>query len=631
MASANFTVNGVATPPEAEVSAGSTVNLALVDITDVRTVSWSFIGNHDPDAVAPTITPAGSPSGRTASFVMPNVIGGQAWLLQCIVNGGVDTNGTIQSTLTKRALVGVIDSVGTIPFASGETNERHEIAGYTPALNALRSASGGTPAISAYKDPVVVATTTALATNTRSGNVLTASANGALASIDGVSLSVSSRLLVKDEAATEKNGIYTVTSLGSGGAPWQLTRATDADSGSEVVSGIAVTVANGSTNKGKVFVLTTPNPITLNTTGQTWESSSSGGSGVTIAPVRLVATSNLDLNGAETIDGVATANGDRIAVIAQSTAAQNGIYTANHSGAWSRVSDFATASQMQAAAGATFLVTAGTSRANSLITLTTTGTIVVGTTALNFAMSPSPPTSTNALKFLRVNAAGDNYDYVSSAGTVTARAVLITNVTHSGTLTYDGFAITAGMVVLDAGATTAATRGLWTVQSGAWTRPTETQTPGMVVTISDGTYGRGTQWQMAGAQPFTLDTTAQTWERTDGGAKDGKVNTATTTPTLIRAIPVPRGKYCTLHLDVKARRVSDDEVNMWQFTVAIKTLADGTVTYKPPNRRTIDDEPALGNPDFSVGTALFNVLGIDFDTTSLDWTVGWWISDQDNV
>lgn len=127
------------------------------------------------------------------------------------------------------------------------------------------------------KASVRAATTAALATNTRSGNVLTASANGALAAIDGVSLAVNDRLLVKNEATGANNGIYTVTSLGSVGTPWSLTRATDADSSAEVTPGLFVFAEEGTTNGDTGWVLTTNQTITLNTTALTFTQFSGAG------------------------------------------------------------------------------------------------------------------------------------------------------------------------------------------------------------------------------------------------------------------------------------------------------------------------------------------------------------------
>lgn len=56
--------------------------------------------------------------------------------------------------------------------------------------------------------------------------------------------------------------------------------------------------------------------------------------------VKAIATTALDLTGAETVDGYATATNDRILVIAQADADENGIWLANNAGAWTRPTDF---------------------------------------------------------------------------------------------------------------------------------------------------------------------------------------------------------------------------------------------------------------------------------------------------
>ncbi len=130
------------------------------------------------------------------------------------------------------------------------------------------------------KDAVRVATTAALSACTYDngtggvGATLTADANGALPSIDGVALSVADRLLVKDQAAGLQNGIYVVTDLGDGSNPWILTRSEDANnSGSDsaaVTQGMFVPVAQGTANGALGYMLTTPNSITLGTTSLTF-------------------------------------------------------------------------------------------------------------------------------------------------------------------------------------------------------------------------------------------------------------------------------------------------------------------------------------------------------------------------
>ena len=120
------------------------------------------------------------------------------------------------------------------------------------------------------KLPSRVATTAALPANTRTGNVLTADANGALAAIDGVALSLDDPLVVKDEATGANNGFYTLTALGDGSNPWTMTRAALADTDAEVGNGMSSWVGEGTANGKHRFVLQTADPITLNTTALTF-------------------------------------------------------------------------------------------------------------------------------------------------------------------------------------------------------------------------------------------------------------------------------------------------------------------------------------------------------------------------
>jgi len=88
-------------------------------------------------------------------------------------------------------------------------------------------------------DAVIAATTTNLAAvyaagtatldgGAGAGATLTASANAALV-IDNVTLVVGDRVLVKDQTTSTQNGIYVVTTAGSGSVKWVLTRAIDHD------------------------------------------------------------------------------------------------------------------------------------------------------------------------------------------------------------------------------------------------------------------------------------------------------------------------------------------------------------------------------------------------------------------
>jgi hypothetical protein len=119
-----------------------------------------------------------------------------------------------------------------------------------------------------------LATTAALPSNTASGSgpgkTLTAVANGAL-SVDSVATVQGDRVLVKDESTGADNGIYDVTDPGSAGSPYVLTRSEDADLDEEVTSGMFTWIEEGTTNAETFWVLTTVNPITVDTTALVFE------------------------------------------------------------------------------------------------------------------------------------------------------------------------------------------------------------------------------------------------------------------------------------------------------------------------------------------------------------------------
>lgn len=114
-----------------------------------------------------------------------------------------------------------------------------------------------------HKVPVLAATVAALPTVVYAngtagvGATLTASANGVL-TIDGkADFTLGDRVLIKNQATAANNGIYTLTTLGTVGAPFELTRATDFDSAAEMEDGSYVHVLSGDTLDGTVWILDT--------------------------------------------------------------------------------------------------------------------------------------------------------------------------------------------------------------------------------------------------------------------------------------------------------------------------------------------------------------------------------------
>jgi hypothetical protein len=104
------------------------------------------------------------------------------------------------------------------------------------------------------------------------GATITATANGALGTIDGQTLLVSDRVLIENQSSQLQNGVYTVTSLGSTSTPWVMTRATDQDGSNpgEFANGDTIFCALGTLNAGKTFVNSSAIPIVIGTTAVTY-------------------------------------------------------------------------------------------------------------------------------------------------------------------------------------------------------------------------------------------------------------------------------------------------------------------------------------------------------------------------
>ena len=120
-----------------------------------------------------------------------------------------------------------------------------------------------------WKSSVHLATTAALAGNTRTGNVLLANAAGALGNIDGVLAVAGRRYLIQFEggvgAPHVNNGVYVLDDAG-GATKFQFTRDTDFDESAEVTSDAVIPVELGTVYGGKYRKLTTTGAIAINIT-----------------------------------------------------------------------------------------------------------------------------------------------------------------------------------------------------------------------------------------------------------------------------------------------------------------------------------------------------------------------------
>ena len=138
---------------------------------------------------------------------------------------------------------------------------------------------------------VVLATTTALPANTYNngssgvGATLTSTCVSSCPAptIDGTAATLGERLLIKNEAAPANNGIYTVTTVGTGSTQYVLTRATDANTPgignvAEIGYGTYVLVTSGTVNTNTGWTVTST-VTTIGTSAINW-SQFSGGSAI---------------------------------------------------------------------------------------------------------------------------------------------------------------------------------------------------------------------------------------------------------------------------------------------------------------------------------------------------------------
>jgi hypothetical protein len=99
---------------------------------------------------------------------------------------------------------------------------------------------------------------------------------GAPTVVDGVTLILNDRVLVRSQASGAQNGIYRVSVLGTG-ANGTWVRTLDADTADKLSPGTSLSIEEGTTLAGKLYRMTSTNPITLGSTAITWTDVSGGG------------------------------------------------------------------------------------------------------------------------------------------------------------------------------------------------------------------------------------------------------------------------------------------------------------------------------------------------------------------
>jgi len=230
---------------------------------------------------------SGSPTRKTIAYTDSTITGNAANVTGIVApaNGGTGMNNS--SLVADRYLY----TSGTGAFTSGTITSfgRSLVAGADAAagratlgLNSMATQSASSVAITggtitgmstptASSDVANKAYVDSSVANTpyKSGVRVAYASNVSLASpgatIDGVTLSSGDRVLLYGQTTASQNGIYVFN-----GAAAALTRAADANSGTNLLPGMVVFVQEGSTNADNGYVLATNAPITVDTTSLTF-------------------------------------------------------------------------------------------------------------------------------------------------------------------------------------------------------------------------------------------------------------------------------------------------------------------------------------------------------------------------
>lgn len=156
------------------------------------------------------------------------------------------------------------------------------------------------------KDPVVAATTGVLLftptySNGTNGVGATLTGTVGILAFDGYTPVLGDRLLVKNQASTLQNGIYSVTTVGTVIIGYVLTRTSDFNSSTNIIYGDTVAVLLGTVNANQQFTMNNQNAITVGTTAITF-AQTSGGSQLTSGTGIAIMGNSVAIDTSVTVD-----------------------------------------------------------------------------------------------------------------------------------------------------------------------------------------------------------------------------------------------------------------------------------------------------------------------------------------
>ena len=375
-------------------------------------------------------------------------------------------------TLTNKSMSGSSNTFTNIPN-SALTNNSITIGTTTVALGGTTLTPAGLTSVTVTQDPTqalqlatkqyvdasaqgldakasVVNSTTANLTATYAngtagvGATLTNSGSLVAFSSDGISNSVGDRVLVKNQTTASQNGIYTVTTVGSGAVAWVLTRSTDMDQWAEVPSSY-VWVESGTLYGDTGWVCTSNAGGTMGTTAITWVQFAGAGT--------YTAGTGLTLTGTQfSITNTAVTAGS------YGSATQVGTFTVNAQGQLTLAGNTTVTPAVGSITGL------GTGVATALaVNVGTAGAFVVNGGALG---TPSSGTVTNLTGTASINING-------TVGATTANTGAFTTISATGVITSTlatgtaPFTVASTTTVANLSATNSVNTGITAVTSGA--------------------------------------------------------------------------------------------------------------------------------------------------------------------
>jgi hypothetical protein len=271
-----FSANGAATfGNTVTLSANPTLALQAATKQYVDSAVSAGLHIHEPVLVETT-------GNLTAAYAQ----GGTTFNITDITTGNTVTTSTTHS-LSVNDQIWLTGTVGNGLLA----NTAYFVFS-TPAANQLTlSLTFGGPEISGLSNASGL--TYPVRANSGVGATLTNSGTQVALEIDGVTMTVADRVMVRLQTAPAQNGVYVVTSTGSNATNWVLTRALDANKVNPgdpdgLGTGDYFFTIDGDLNAGDSHVLTTePNTMIIGYTGLTYELFSASPTYTGVAPINV--------------------------------------------------------------------------------------------------------------------------------------------------------------------------------------------------------------------------------------------------------------------------------------------------------------------------------------------------------